>query len=510
MILVELTAAVDDGGVGRTFYLSTEGFVTGPADTPADVAFLPRLKDAGSIGVSLFGSRRTRGSSDLQVGSLKIINTDGELDGWDDYSFDGRPVVIRTGAGGAYPGAFKTLFAGTVDGVEAGVDFIVVKLRDTARVLSEPVLTERFAGTNVGPVGLEGTADDLKGVVKPEVFGRVFNIQPPCVNTSKLAYMVSNGPLGEIAEVYDQGVPLTFGVDHASSSALLAASIADGHYDTCLSEGLFRLGSKSVGEVTADAASGADDAARTVAQLLSAMAARAGAPVDADSVSQLDFLALRPDESPQPVGIYLSDETTYRDAMDAIAASLGAWWAFDIAGALRMGQLRAPVEGMSAGDIIQSEILSGFERQLADGTAAPVWRVVVRYRKFWTTQEATALAGSVDDARRAALALEYRSITAEDPSIKVKHLLARELVVDTLLIEEDDAQAEADRLLALYRVPRRCFDVPVAQEVFAASGAQLGGQVLLQHTRYGLAAGRDLVVLGYDLSRQKAVLSLWG
>ena len=74
---------------------------------------------------------------------------------------------------------------------------------------------------------------------------------------------------------------------------------------------------------------------------------RAGAPVDADSASQLDFLTLRPDESPQPVGIYLSDETTYRDAMDAIAASLGAWWAFDIAGALRMGQLRAPVEGIA-------------------------------------------------------------------------------------------------------------------------------------------------------------------
>jgi hypothetical protein len=509
LILVELTAAVDDGGVGRTFYLSTEGFVTGPADTPADTVFEPRLRDAGSIGVSLFGARRTRGSSDLQVGALKVINNDRALDAWDDYSFDGRPVVIRIGTGGAYPAAFTTLFAGTVDGVEAGIDSIVIKLRDTARVLSDPVLTVRFAGTNIGPVGLEGTADDLKGSVKPEVFGKVFNILPRCVNTSELVYLVSNSPLGEITEVYDQGVPLTFGVDHGSSSALIAATIASGHYDTCLAEGLFRLGSSPVGEVTANAASGPDDTERTVAQLLRALATRAGSIVADDDVSRLDFVTLRPDESPQPVGIYLSDETSYRDAMDALAASLGVWWAFDTSSVLRMGQLQAPAQGMSAGDIIESEILQGFERQLADGSAAPVWRVTVRYRKFWTTQT-TGLAGDVDPPRRAALALEYRSVTAEDASVKVKNLLARELTVDTLLIEEADAQAEADRLLALYRTPRRCYDVPVTQDVFAASQARLGGQVALYHSRYGLAAGRDLVVLGYDLSRQKAVLSLWG
>jgi len=509
VILVELTAAVDEAGVGKTFYLGTEGFVTSPADAPADVVFDPRLKDAGSIGVSLYGARRTRGSSDLQVGALKVINLDGALDAWDDYSFDGRPAVIRIGTGGAYPGGFTPLFSGTVDGVEAGVGEIVIKLRDTARVLSEPVLTARFAGTNVGPVGLEGTADDLKGSVKPEVFGKVFNVQSPCVNTSKLAYMVSNGALGAISAVYDQGVALTFGANHANSAALLAATISSGQYHTCLAEGLFRLGSSPVGEITADAASGANDAARTVAQLLKALATRAGAAVAADDVSQLDFLTLRPDESSRPVGIYLSDEMTYRDAMDALAASLGAWWSFDTSGLLRMGQLRAPIEGMSTGDINEAEILSGFERQLADGSAAPVWRVVVRYKKFWTTQT-TALAGSVTDARRAALAQEYRTATADDPSVKVKHLLARELVIDTLLTEEADSQAEADRLLALHRVARRCYDVPVPQEVFAASGARQGGQVLLYHSRYGLAAGRDLIVLGYDLSRQKAVLSLWG
>lgn len=513
MILVEVTAAVNEAGAPQIFYLSTHGFVTAPSDTPANTAFQPVLRDAGSIGVAIFADGMTSGTSKLQPGTLKLVNVDSQFDAWRTYGFDGRPVVIRQGKGGAYPADFPIIFTGTVDGApDCTVDAVEIRLRDMAYVLDQPVLTDKFAGTNVGPVGLEGTADDLKGRVKPMAYGKVLNISPPPANTSKQIYEASNGALAAISNVYVKGRAWTFAANYATSALLAAASMTpeSATYSTCLAEGLFRLSDDPGGEVTADVAA-ASDAGSTVAQVLNALATAAGVTtVNADDVTLLDFLTLRPDDSPRPVGIWLSDEMTYRDAMDAVAASAGAWWAFDPVGNLRMGRLDAPVAG-SDGDIIESEVLKGFERRNPDGSGIPVWRVTLRYRRNNTVQT-TDLAGEVSAARRAFLAQEYRSVVAEAPSVKVKHLQARELIIDTCLVEEADAQAEADRLLALHCVARDIFDVPVNVAVFTACQARLAGQTNLTHRRFDLAAGKDLIVLGFDLelARERATLSLWG
>lgn len=513
MILVEITAAVNEAGTPETFYLSTKGFVTSPADTPANTAFQPVLRDAGSIGVAIYADGKTSGTSKLEPGTLTLVNVDGQFDAWRTYAFDGRPVVIRQGEGGVYPADFPVIFTGTVDGApDCTMDAVTVRLRDMAYVLDTPVLTTRYAGTNVGATGLEGTADDLKGRVKPRAYGKNFNISPPCVNASKLAFQVSDGPVAAIPNVYIKARAWTFAADYATSALLLAAALTpeSATYSTCLAEGLFRLSDDPGGEVTADVDAGTD-AASTVAQVLKALATAAGVTtINADDVTMLDFLTQREDESPRPVGRWISDEETYRDAMDAIAASVGAWWAFDPLNNLRMGRLDAPVAG-SDGDIIESEVLRGFERRNPDGSGIPVYRVTVRYRRNNTVQTSD-IAGEVDAARRAFLAEEYRSVVAEDLSVKVKHLQARELFVDTCLTEEEDADAEAERLLALHRIARDLFDTPVNVKVFANCQARLAGQQNLTHRRFDLAAGRDLIVLGFnlELARERVTLSLWG
>lgn len=513
MILVELTAAINEAGTPRTFYVGTHGFVTSGADTPANQAFLPVIKDAGSISASIFSSGATSGSSSFEPGRLRLVNVNGQFDDWIDYSFEGRPVVIRSGEGGAYPGDFPILFTGTVAEVEASVQAIEITLRDKAYVLDQPVLTVQYAGTNVGPVGLEGDPENVKGSLKPRLYGgTVFNLSPPCVNTSKLAFQVSDRSISSLA-VFDAGVALTPGADHADTTSLIAATVASGTFQTCLAEGYFRLGATPVGEVTANAAAGASDADRSVAQILKALATDAGGvTINPDAVSLLDFATRRPDESSRPIGLYLSDDTTFRDAMDTVAASVGAWWAFDSLGVLQMGQFAPPVVGISAGDVIEAEVLKGFERQIADGAAVPAWRVTVRYRKNLTPQT-SGLATSVTAARRAELAQEWRSVSAEDASIKVKDPQAREIVIESLLNEQADAQAEAERQLAIHKVRRSLFVVPVVISVFNAARATLAGQVKLFHERFGLGAGRDLVVLGYDLDygkQQRVTLSLWG
>lgn len=277
MIFVELTGA-DDEGLERVFYFSSAAFQTGPDDDPQHTAFEPALRDGADIGVSVFSDGRTGGGTQIDLGQIVIVNADGSYDELVDYGFDGRPVVVRTlGAGGTYPDGYPVVFRGTAQGVEATFGEIIIRLQDKQAVFDKPVQTTRYAGDNALPNGLEGTADDLKGQPKPRLYGKALNIAPPCVNTSKLTYQVSDGAVAEITAVYDRGAALAFDQDYATSALLQAATVASGEYATCLAEGYFRIGASPTGQVTCDAAEGATAAARTVAQILKRLALAAEA-----------------------------------------------------------------------------------------------------------------------------------------------------------------------------------------------------------------------------------------
>lgn len=506
MILVEVTAAVDEYGTLRTFYLATDDYQSGPTDTPANQAFDNALEDPGYIGQSAFSDGKTEGQSALEVGEIIVLNGDGEYDAWKDYSFDGRPLVIRRGAGGHYPADFEDIFAGTVASVVVTLSKVVIQIKEKAAVLDVPVLTTKFAGTNAGPVGLEGTGDDLKGRVKPRVYGRVLNIAPPCVNPSKLTFQPSDRGLGAVVKVYDRGVELTAGANYATSALLTAATIASGSYATCLAEGLFRLGSSPTGIITCDVDEKATDAEMTVASIMRRMVADlalSAAEVDDQEFAELNAVA------PYMAGVWINDEATFRETFDVVAGSVGAWHGFDTAGVFRTEQLNAP--GAPDFDVIQAEVLQGFERGVADRDGVPVWQVTVRYRRFYETQT-TDLAGSVTAERRAALAEGFRSVTVEAPSVKHQFKQAGELIVDTYLTSGADAEAEATRLLALHKIRRDLFDVPLDAEALDQNAMQIGATGRLTHSRFGLSAGRNLRVLGrrLELGRKSVRLKMWG
>ncbi len=508
MIAVELTAAIDAAGTLQTFYVGTDSFCTGTADTPASVAFEPRLIDPGSIGVHIFSDGRTGGATKLETGEIVLANTDGGLDSWLGYSFDGRAVTIRSGdAGAAYPGGFSTIFSGTVESVESSWEKFVIRLKDKQWRLQLPALTTRFSGNNSLPSGLEGTTSDLGGKVKPKVFGLVYNVTPAFVNTSKLTYQVSNGAVADIAAVYDRGVSITKGADYATSALLQAAAPGAGTYITCFAEGYFRLGTTPAGQITADVTQGAAAGNRTVAQILKQIALDAG--FSSGEISAADVTALDSAAS-QVVGIYLSDETTAQSAMDDIAASVGAWYGFDSAGVLRMGQLLTP-SGTPVVTLYDYDTLSGIERRPPKDEGIPIWRVTLNHTKYWTVQ-ASDLAGAVTAVQRAIIAQEFRSVTADDTSIKTQWTLAGTYLSDTLLISAADAATEAARRLTLYKARRDLFDVPVSLDLLAANTLKLGDVVSLQIARFGLDAGRSFRLIGISLNlgAGTATLTLWG
>ncbi|MET3527267.1 hypothetical protein [Phenylobacterium koreense] len=509
MILIELTAAIDSDGTEQKFYFATEGYQSGPTDSPPNVAFDNAIADPGYIGQSAFSDGKTEGASSLEVGEIVILNGDGDFDIWATYSFDGRPLRIRRGQGGAYPTDFEDVFAGTVASVTVTLDKVVVSIREKSAIMDVPVLTTTYAGTNVGPVGLEGTSDDLKGQVKPRVYGRVLNIAPRPANSSKRTFQVSDRAVAAIPKVYDRGVELTPGADYATSALMTAASLTPGSatFVTCLAEGLFRLSDDPDGIITADVDEKSTDEEMMVAPILQRMCGDL-ALTDADLDDQV-FAELNAD-APYVAGLWLSDQTTFREAFDMVAGSVGAWHGFDTAGVFQCEQLKEPAATPDF-DIIEAEVMNGFEHGVADRDGVPVWRVTVRYRKHWETQT-TDLAGSVSTERRAALAEEFRSVTAEDETVKHQFRQAGELVVDTYLTSAVDAQAVANRLLALHKVRRDLCEVPLNAEALDQDAMQVMSTGRLTHSRFGLSGGRNLRVLGrrLELGRDSIRLKMWG
>lgn len=508
VIAVEITAAIDAAGTLRTFYVADALFVTRPTDTPANTAFDGSLIDPGSIAVTLFGDGRTGGGTRLALGEIRLTNADGQYDDWLTYSFDGRPLVIRRGTPGAYPAAFTSVFVGTMETLTVKRSEVIIRLRDKQLIFDRPALPAHYGGTNVLPNGLDGTPGDIMGKAKPRLYGKVFNISPPCVNTSKLVYQISDGAISSVEAVYDRGEALTAGADYANSGLLLSSTPAAGSFDTCLAEGLFRIGSSSAGEITVDATQGVAPTDRTASTILLSLALAAG--VEAGEISGPDFAQLA-DDSPAVVGVWISTETeTFAAVMNAVAASVGGYYFFDPNGILRTGQLTAP-GGDPVLSVEEYDTFEPFERRPARDGDLPAWSFTVRHSKVWTPQTSD-LAGSVTQDRRAFLASAFRAQRAEDATVKAQFLQAAEETVDTLLTDAADAANEASRRLGLHQVRRDFFDVSVDADLLTGSGVKLTDVVELTNTRFGLTEGRLFRLLGtrLELARKRATLTLWG
>jgi hypothetical protein len=500
IITIEVTAAIDAAGTTQKFYLSTDEFVTLGADIPAHTAFEPRLLDAGSIGVHVFSDGKTAGKTTLETGEIIIANIDGELDNWLEYSFDGRPVVIRKGEADAeYPAGFTTLLNATAESIEADHEKIIIRLRDQLYVFDKPLSQNVYGGTNVLPNGIDGTPDDLKDQRKPKLFGLVKNFVPPSVNTSKLIYQVNDGNIASINAVYDKGLILTAGTAYTSQSDMENNAPAAGQYRVWASGGCFRLGSTPAGQVTADVTQILSNSSTAKIMVIIAVAAGFNpANFSASDANALDAL------NNSTVGLVVRDETAL-EALDAIAESIGAYYYIDALGKLRMGQLTEP--GTPSRTFHDYEIIK-IERRPSKDVDIPAWRVTVKYSHNETVQR-TDIAGGVDDARRAWLAQPYRTVSASDAAIKNQWLLARDIEYNGRLLDPTAAANEAARKLNLYKVKRDIYEITIPLELFNQS---LMDTVAIDYHRFNLSGGVPFRVIGYTLDtvERTATLTLWG
>lgn len=507
--LVEVTAATDSAGTTAVLRFSSEAYTTGPAESPANAYYDARVKTPADITRNLFSNNTTSGASRVGYGVVELINVDGGLDYMRTYGYDGRSLVIKIGNQGSAYSTFTTILSGSMEQVEFTFDKVTILARDKLAVLEQPLQKTEFAGTNSLPAGVEGTTD-IKGKKKPICYGKVYNISPPCVNTSALVYQVSDLTISDIPNVYDSGVALSrLTPDFTSVAAMLAGSIPAGHYCACptSSGSYFRLSTDPSGTLTADVTQGASASDRTVAQILKQIAIKGGVAsgdINASDVTALDAL------NSAEVGIWIYGETTALAALDPIATSIGAWYGFDATGQFRMGRFSAP-SGTANIEISRDNIISIEKMRTQDSDKGlPAYKVILSYLKNYTIQD-TGLAASVTEVRHNVIRYPSLEVTATDATVQNQFLLAPEIQRDTLLIDGTAASTEATRVLNLYKVQRDLYQVRIALDV-TETLPDINGVANVTLNRFGLDSGKLFRIIGIssNYATNRATLTLWG
>jgi hypothetical protein len=508
----------------ETWRLGTHTKTTASGDTPASAIYRSRLVDAGQMDRQLSLKGGVFGSPTNSPVTFEVGNVDGYFDSWlnpdNAVALDGRAFrfmqlnALDLPVAGAAP-----LILGTVRGVDGSNALKSLKILASDRLadLNQPLLRARYAGTTLaaGPTA-EGDAD-LADQIKPYIGGSAFHVLPKFVNKFNLLYQVSVARVASIA-VFDGGLPLTLTGDFPDIAALIGAPLVAGQYATCLVLGLFRLGiaAKAVSASVVEGASVSDRSAARVVQRMLALYGVAGSDIDAATFDA--FHAFKPAE----VGIAVSDEATAADTVARVTGSvLGAVLPTE-AGKFAAVWLSEPAS-LPAGDTYSLRDIgtdSSFSYLLGadDGNAGiPAWRVVCNWGKIWNVFSGGDILGAVDAATRALLTTPsgVRQASAEDASVRTAHPLAVELTVDTLLVNQAEAEAEAALRLNLFKRKRGKIVMPLPFDLGGMrSGKPAIGSIVKvkDPLRPMLAAGRNYFVLGRkdDFTKRRSYSTLWG
>lgn len=516
--LFEVDAAVDDLGTVQTFrfaygssykQVSAPGYYDGRISTPVNIS-----RGIGSNLGTLDGGQ-------VAAGIVTIDNADGACDALLDHGY-GRPArVLMVDSDAPYSSA-TVLMRGIVERAVGTDKEVTFHFRDLMQELRKPISPVKFAGTNVGAIGIEGLPGDIAGKPKPRLFGKVQNISPVLLNAAQLIYGWNfdrdGNPVATatVTEVRDGGIALTFGTDRANLAALQAATPAAGQYDTCLTLSLIKLGSLPEFDVTMDAAEHSTN--NRVTGIIERMLLDAG--IASGDLLASSFTAFDGD-APYQAGIYHSDERDTFEAINDIVNSGGGYLSTTPDGKYEVGQFKEP-SATAEVTFRESGIMTKLAIDDADilaiqrvppsdgGRGVPAQRVNMGYARNFTIQN--SLAVSVPAEAVVYYKAQQLQKVAEDTGVLLKYPLAPQLEFETLLSDPTDAQTEADRRLGLYGVARAMYTITAQLTPAFAQTIRNGMTVEVYSHRFSLDAGKKFVVTRVELNARigRANVTVWG
>jgi len=496
--LVELTLT-SPGGDPVTVGLSdvpVRPFPSSDPDRPGQ-GYLPILAEAPVITRDAFIDL-TRGAGGLGRGELSAANAEGDLT-----AFRGHAVTaidVRWGPVGGAWADYVALLAARGEAARFAVSTeqpsrVTIPLFDERAILEQNAARATFAGTNTGATGYESTPDALQGQGKPEAWGDLSRAHVPAVwaNAVRQVAQLHNGPIDALLTIADRGQDA--GLVNAgdfSGADFDTLMLNTGAYATDKGRGLVLIEAGLSGPVTftlrGDAAGGFVD---TVPALMKRLLQAWGVPASriGDSFDALD--------APQRVGVWVQGTEPRRQILDLLCRSIGAWCLPDALGVWQIGLLRPP-QGTPLDTWTEHDLVA-----IATGDPAievPAWKITVRYARNLTPLRESDIAPALTDPASAdhdpelvaELREPWRRVVWQDDTIKAAWPTAREITVDTALVERADAQVLLDDVLVPFHgVPRQELEL-VRELTPAALGRALGDEIRVDYPPQGIDAGMIL------------------
>lgn len=441
-------------GTDTPRFVSTVPYTTLPTDSPANVAYLP----VAAKGFSFSERLSYDGNPSISAGDIELQNEDGSLDSWLNEVWVNRPIKVYVGDVEWARGDFKLEFDGIIANLESSrSDRLNIVLRNKLERLNTPA-SEAL---------LEGTTPN-KDRLLPSILGEVHNVEPLLIDPPNHGYMVHNGPTERIIEVRDNGVPVDF-------VATLPA-------------GTFRLTRSPEGTITASV-QGFTPYVNTAAKMVQVLSTNYGKPTERLTVADLDLPNLNAFDAahPQAMGLSLADRTNVLQACQQIAASIGAQVTMTRQGLLRLAKIT--LTGASTLTIDESDY-EARSLSIQDRTTV-VAGVRIGYCKNWTVQN--SLNTGIPAEHKDMFAQEWLTVSSRDEAVAAAYRLYADIPQeDTLLLVTAEAQAEADRRLALWGVPHTSYRFKGYGQTLML---ELGQLITLKGSRWGLSEGKLAVVI---------------
>lgn len=455
-----------------------------------------RIKQPALYTNSVYTGNFIKGSSKAGYGEAILTNADRGLDYIVNHSVDGRTCKLFLKD---ELDVINEVFSGTIQSISFSNTSVQIKLRDLQETLTKQHPYSSYLGNNVLPDGLEGVETDIKGKVKPKVYGIVSNQQPVLVNTAKLIYQSHDNSISpsvdvEVSDVYDRGVMLTKHLHVTDLSTFLTTTVPSSKYITYL--GYFRLGAPATGTVTCDCVSTLSAAGDVFGLICNEGAYTL-------NIADLADLNLSGD-----IGILVENSVNTTTLLDKICASYGAYWYFE-GNEIRVKKIQIP----SIADIyVDDSAIINIERTSTGcGTnGIPIYKVNLKYDKVETTQN--DLASSVPDAFKARLTSEYREIQVKDNSTKTRHLLSEELDIESCIKDSTAADSSANSILDIVKTRRDFVTCSLRITPELASQIKLSKSINIQSYKLGYSLGKNFLILGYTLDARvsRVQLELFG
>jgi hypothetical protein len=440
-------------------YLSNVAYTTLPTDTPANRVYRSVVVSGFAFSESLSLS----GAASVSVGTIDLHNEDGVLDAWLDEVWTNRAVRVYIGDATWPRSDFRLVFSGLIARLDSrSPQRLSIVLRDKLERINTPVTDATLGG-----------ATDNKGRLQPITLGECHNVTPLLSDPAQHEYQWHQGSAERLIEVRDNGVPVST--------------------TSVLSTGKFKLLATPAGQVTTSV-QGRTPYSNTVSGIVQALATDYGTPTerlmaaDLDSAQLAEFAAA----CPQPVGYYISDRANALQVCQELAESVGAQVVMSREGKLRIVRLALPGTGSPV--VIGPQDYEARSLQVKERTTV-LAGVKLGYCKNWTVQ--TSLDTGIPPEHKDLYAQEWLTVTASDPAVASTYkLYAEPEQVNTLLLREADAQAEANRRLSLWKVLRTVYQIKGFAQCLLL---ELGQAVTLRGDRFGLQAGKTGTVIGLQL-----------